>query len=216
MGMYFIIDDNKALREVSKLTNEKNNTISEEVDAINENVELTEEEVAEPVFAEEENAEQTEANPFEEQHKEIQTLQEKLEAADNRFLRLQADFDNFRRRTRLDLEASEKYRAQKLITDLLPALDNFERAMKMEADNEQTKSLLQGMEMVYRSLVEALKKEGVEPIEAVGKEFDPHMHQAVMQGEDENYGSNIVIEEFQKGYLLKDRVIRPSMVKVNQ
>ncbi|MEH7334015.1 nucleotide exchange factor GrpE [Neobacillus drentensis] len=198
------------------MTNEKNNTINEEVESLNEKVELTEEEVAEPVFAEEENVEQEAVNPLEEQLKEIQMLQEKLDAADNRYLRLQADFDNFRRRTRLDLEASEKYRAQKLITDLLPALDNFERALKVEADNEQTKSLLQGMDMVFRSLVDALKKEGVEPIEAVGKEFDPHQHQAVMQGEDENYGSNIVIEEFQKGYLLKDRVIRPSMVKVNQ
>ena len=193
------------------MTNEKNNTINEE-----EKVELTEEEVAEPVFAEEENVEQEAVTPLEEQLKEIQMLQEKLDAADNRYLRLQADFDNFRRRTKLDLEASEKYRAQKLIMDLLPALDNFERALKVEADNEQTKSLLQGMDMVFRSLVDALKKEGLEPIEAVGKEFDPHQHQAVMQGEDENYGSNIVIEEFQKGYLLKDRVIRPSMVKVNQ
>jgi molecular chaperone GrpE len=116
----------------------------------------------------------------------------------------------------LDSEAGEKYRAQKLISDLLPALDNFERALKMEAENEHTKSLLQGMEMVYRGLLEALKKEGVEAIEAVNKEFDPHLHQAVMQAEDENYASNIVIEEFQKGYMLKDRVIRPSMVKVSQ
>ncbi|MGG1677473.1 nucleotide exchange factor GrpE [Neobacillus sp. NRS-1170] len=190
--------------------------MNEEVETLKEKVELTEEEVAEPVFAEEENVEQEAVNPLDEQLKEIQLLQEKLDAADNRYLRLQADFDNFRRRTRLDLEASEKYRAQKLIMDLLPALDNFERALKVEADNEQTKSLLQGMNMVFRSLVDALKKEGLEPIEAVGKEFDPHQHQAVMQGEDENYGSNIVIEEFQKGYLLKDRVIRPSMVKVNQ
>ena len=70
--------------------------------------------------------------------------------------------------------------------------------------------------MVYRSLLDALKKEGVEAIEAVGKEFDPHLHQAVMQVEDENFDSNIVVEEFQKGYILKDRVIRPSMVKVNE
>ena len=133
-----------------------------------------------------------------------------------RILRLQADFDNSRRRARLDLEAAEKYKAQSLITDLLPALDNFERALKMEADNEQAKSLLQGMEMVYRSLLDALKKEGAEQIEAVGKEFDPHLHQAVMQVEDENFDSNIVVEEFQKGYMLKDRVIRPAMVKVNQ
>jgi molecular chaperone GrpE len=76
--------------------------------------------------------------------------------------------------------------------------------------------MLQGMEMVYRGIVDALKKEGVEPIDAVGKEFDPNFHQAVMQGEDENFSSNIVTDEFQKGYMLKDRVIRPSMVKVNQ
>jgi molecular chaperone GrpE len=86
----------------------------------------------------------------------------------------------------------------------------------MESDNEQAKSLMQGMDMVYRSILDALKKEGLEHIEAVGQEFDPHRHQAVMQESDENYGSNVVIEEFQKGYILKDRVIRPSMVKVNQ
>nr|WGD68780.1 nucleotide exchange factor GrpE [Bacillus subtilis] len=117
---------------------------------------------------------------------------------------------------RLEMEASQKYRSQNIVTDLLPALDSFERALQVEADNEQTKSLLQGMEMVHRQLVEALKKEGVEAIEAVGQEFDPNLHQAVMQAEDENYGSNIVVEEMQKGYKLKDRVIRPSMVKVNQ
>ncbi|MCM3242309.1 MULTISPECIES: nucleotide exchange factor GrpE [Cytobacillus] len=146
----------------------------------------------------------------------IAELEGKLEEEENRIYRLQADFENSRRRARLDLEASEKYRAQSLISDLLPAIDNFERALQMEAENEQAKSILQGMEMVYRSLLEAIKKEGAEQIEAVGKEFDPHLHQAVMQVEDENFDSNIVVEEFQKGYKLKDRVIRPSMVKVNQ
>ena len=199
---------------MSKLTKEKNNTLNEEVEAhTNEQVELTDEEV-ETVFAEEENS--TEESTAVDHAAEIQALTSKLEEADNRYLRLQADFDNFRRRTRLDIEAGEKYKAQKLVTELLPVLDNFERGLKVGADNEQTKTLLQGMEMVYRSLVDALKKEGVEPIEAVGKEFDPNFHQAVMQGEDENFGSNIVTDEFQKGYMLKDRLIRPSMVKVNQ
>ncbi|MEC1522915.1 nucleotide exchange factor GrpE [Neobacillus niacini] len=195
------------------MTNEKNNTVNEEVEFENsEQVELTNEEV-ETVFAGEETKEDSIDIDY---AAEIQNLTSKLEEADNRYLRLQADFDNFRRRTRLDIEAGEKYRAQKLVTDLLPVLDNFERGLKVEADNEQTKTLLQGMEMVYRSLVEALKKEGVEAIEAVGKEFDPNFHQAVMQGEDEDFGSNIVTDEFQKGYILKDRLIRPSMVKVNQ
>jgi len=196
------------------LTEKKNNTLNEEIEfEANEQVELTNEEV-ETVFAEAEDSKEDSTHI--DYAAEIQNLTSKLEETDNRYLRLQADFDNFRRRTRLDIEAGEKYKAQKLVTELLPALDNFERALQIEADNEQTRSLLQGMEMVYRGIVDALKKEGVEPIEAVGKEFDPNFHQAVMQGEDENFGSNIVTDEFQKGYMLKDRVIRPSMVKVNQ
>ncbi|MBW3113052.1 MULTISPECIES: nucleotide exchange factor GrpE [Bacillaceae] len=170
-------------------------------------------EVVEEVFAEEPQVEET---AEEQVSDELSQLEEKLNESENRYLRLRADFDNFRRRVNVENEAKEKYRAQGLITELLPALDNFERALNIEADNEQTKQLLQGMEMVHRSLVDALKKEGVEPIEAVGQEFDPHLHQAVMQVEDENFDSNVVVEEFQKGYKLKDRVIRPSMVKVSQ
>ncbi|MHC0035856.1 nucleotide exchange factor GrpE [Pseudoneobacillus sp. C159] len=174
-----------------------------------EEMESQVEEQVEPVFAEETSVETEEISPSEE-------YQAKLEEASNRYLRLQADFDNFRRRTKLDFEASEKYRAQNIITDLLPVIDNFERALQTEVDQEQAKSLKQGMEMVYRLLLEALKKEGAEPIEAVGEEFDPHFHQAVMQVEASEVKSGIVLEEFQKGYKLKDRVIRPSMVKVSQ
>ncbi|MFT9596343.1 nucleotide exchange factor GrpE [Mesobacillus sp.] len=177
----------------------------------------TEEETVEEVFAENEASENTEEMPAQDpMEQKVAELEGKLEEADNRYLRLQADFDNFRRRSRIELEASAKYRAQSIISDLLPAIDNFERALKMDVDNEQAKSLKQGVEMVYRSLLDALKNEGVEVIEAVGKEFDPHLHQAVMQSEDENFGPNIVVEEFQKGYMLKDRIIRPAMVKVNQ
>lgn len=146
----------------------------------------------------------------------IAELEAKIKEMENRYLRLYADFENFRRRTRQEMEAAEKYRAQSLVSDLLPALDNFERALKIKAEDEQAKSILQGMEMVYRSVLDALKKEGVEAIEAVGKPFDPHLHQAVMQVEDSNYEPNTVVEELQKGYKLKDRVIRPAMVKVSQ
>ncbi len=197
------------------MTEERNNTEQE----LNSQAE---EETVEEVFAENDASEQTEEIPAQEEEQQdpmeqkIAELEGKLDEADNRYLRLQADFDNFRRRSRIELEASAKYRAQSIITDLLPAIDNFERALKMDVDNEQAKSLKQGVEMVYRSLLDALKNEGVEVIEAVGKEFDPHLHQAVMQAEDENYGPNIVVEEFQKGYMLKDRIIRPAMVKVNQ
>lgn len=180
-----------------------------------------EEPKVEEIFAEEEipNTEENSQSlhsELEDVKKQNAELVAKLDEAENRILRMQADFENSRRRARLDLEATEKYRAQSLITELLPVIDNFERALQMESDNEQTKSLLQGMNMVYRSLIDALSKEGVEQIESVGKEFDPHIHQAIMQVEDSNFNSNVVVGELQKGYILKDRVIRPSMVKVNQ
>lgn len=143
-------------------------------------------------------------------------LEQKLKKAEAKYLRLYADFDNYRRRVKLDAEAAQKYRAQSLVTNLLPALDNFERALMISTDNEETKALLQGMNMVLSGIQAALKEEGVEEIKAVGEEFDPHQHQAVMQDNNPDFGSNIVVEELQKGYKLKDRVIRPSMVKVNQ
>ncbi|GLF87477.1 MULTISPECIES: nucleotide exchange factor GrpE [Bacillus] len=167
----------------------------------------------EAVQADTEEVTNDEQSAFQEKIDELQQL---LDEKENKILRVQADFENYKRRARTEVETVQKYRSQHVVSDLLPALDNFERALGIDPDNEQTKSLLEGMQMVYRQLVEALKNEGVEPIEAVGKEFDPNLHQAVMQVEDENYDSNIVVEELQKGYKLKDRVIRPSMVKVNQ
>ncbi|WP_416827286.1 nucleotide exchange factor GrpE [Ectobacillus polymachus] len=168
------------------------------------------------VSAEEEQVTEAELSVEEQLQEKITELETKLSETDNRMLRLQADFDNYRRRVQIDRQAAEKYRSQNIVSDILPALDNFERAMKLEVNDEQSKSLIQGMEMVYRQLVEALTKEGVEGIDAVGKPFDPNLHQAVMQVEEADVESNIVVEEFQKGYKLKDRVIRPSMVKVNQ
>ncbi|MGG3889313.1 nucleotide exchange factor GrpE [Metabacillus fastidiosus] len=151
-----------------------------------------------------------------EANEKIAELEAKLDEAENRMLRVQADYDNFRRRSRLDQEAAQKYRAQSLVTEIIPALDNFGRALQIEVDDEKTKSLLQGMEMIHKQLIQALQNEGVEVIESVGLPFDPNFHQAVMQVEDENFESNTVVEELQKGYKLKDRVIRPAMVKVNQ
>jgi molecular chaperone GrpE len=142
-------------------------------------------------------------------------LQEQIDELNTRLLRVHADYDNFRRRTKEEKEAAAKYRAQSLVEDLLSVLDNFERALVVESTSEETKSVLQGMEMVYRQLKDSLKKEGVETIESVGKPFDPHLHQAVMKIEDENFEADHVVEEFQKGYKLKDRIIRPAMVKVN-
>ncbi|CAM3944318.1 nucleotide exchange factor GrpE [Lederbergia lenta] len=184
-------------------------------DTDEESIATTEEEILEEVEVVEDEADITESES-DESNQKIAELEAKLAESESRYLRLYADFENFRRRSQLDREAGEKYRAQNLVTNLLPAIDNFERAMQVDLDNEQAKSLLTGVEMVYRGIIDALKQEGAEQIEAVGEEFDPNLHQAVMQTEEEQYGPNIVVEEFQKGYKLKDRVIRPSMVKVNK
>ncbi|WP_404450474.1 nucleotide exchange factor GrpE [Sutcliffiella horikoshii] len=192
------------LREVKPLVNENEQ-------ATVENEEVTTEETQETTTTE--KVEEVEVSA---EQQKISELEAKLEESENRLLRLQADFDNYRRRVRLDQEAAQKYRAQNLVTDILPALDNFERALKVESEDEKIKTFLQGMEMVHRQLAEALKSEGLEAIPAVGETFDPNLHQAVMQVEEGEGESNTVLEEFQKGYKLKDRVIRPSMVKVKQ
>ncbi|UTR17068.1 nucleotide exchange factor GrpE [Salipaludibacillus sp. LMS25] len=166
-------------------------------------------------FTESDNIDEEVQPDEEDTSDEVKELERKLADATNRMLRIQADYDNFRRRTKQEKESAAKYRSQNLAEKLLPALDNFERGMMITPQQEETKSLLQGMEMVYRQLKDALAEEGIEPIETVGKPFDPHYHQAVMQVETDEYESNVVVEEMQKGYQLKDKVIRPAMVKVN-
>ncbi len=132
-----------------------------------------------------------------------------------RMLRIQAEFDNFKKRTQREKEAASKYKAQDIVTELLPAIDNFNRALQVEV-SEEAKSFVDGMVIVYNQLEEALKASGVTEIETVGAEFDPNLHHAVMQEDDDSKPENTVIEELQKGYLLKDRVVRPAMVKVNK
>src|SRR5699024_10934652 len=117
--------------------------------------------------------------------------------------------------TRKDRENDQKYKAQDLANELLPALDNFERALDQEV-TEANKGFVDGITMVYNQFKEALENQGIEKIEAVGQPFDPNIHHAVMQVEDAEQESNTVVEELQTGYMLKDRVIRPAMVKVNQ
>lgn len=147
---------------------------------------------------------------------EINELKAELEKQENRYLRQQADFENIKKRHIAEREAIQKYRSQSLAQDLLPALDSFEKALESANETAETKALLAGMEMVYKQILQAFEKEGIVPIEAVGEQFDPNFHQAVMQDSDENAESNSITAELQKGYKLKDRVIRPSMVKVNQ
>ena len=189
-----------------------------------ENKDLVQEEVqdenvqAENVSTENDVVEQQEAElTIEEQYEaKLAELQAKLDDEENRHLRLRADFDNMRRRNQLDREAAEKYRAQSLLSDLLPVLDNFERALQVEATSEEAASIVKGIEMVYRSLIEATEKEGLQVIKAEGEPFDPNIHQAVMQEQDSEKETGVILRELQKGYILKDRVLRPSMVSVNE
>lgn len=147
---------------------------------------------------------------------EIEQLKKQLEEADNKYLRLHADTENFKQRMRNEQATLQKYKAQSVMTNVLPVLDNFERALQVDAKTEEARSMMEGMDMIYRSLVEALKSEGLEPIEAVDQPFDPNVHQAVMTDHDDEKDSGIVLDELQKGYKLKDRVLRPTMVKVNE
>ncbi len=130
----------------------------------------------------------------------------------NRLARLQAEYENFRRRTRQETENFHKYASEQLAGVLLPVLDNFERALAAEGDSVE--SFKSGVEMIYRQFLEALATEGIKAIPAVGEQFDPVKHEAVQRAESDEYPENTIIEEFRRGYYLKDKVIRPSMVKV--
>lgn len=186
---------------------------TENKDLVQENVqaETTAEEVTQSEVQEE-----VELSIEEQYEAKLAELQAKLDDEENRHLRLRADFDNMRRRHQLDSEAAEKYRAQNLLSDLLPVLDNFERALQVETTSEETASIIKGIEMVYRSLIEATEKEGLQVIKAEGEQFDPTIHQAVMQEQDSEKETGVVLRELQKGYILKDRVLRPTMVSVNE
>jgi molecular chaperone GrpE len=129
-----------------------------------------------------------------------------------RLARLQADFDNFRRRTRQEKEEFYKYASERLISALLPVLDNFERALVAESGSID--SLKSGVQMIFRQLQEALAAEGLTPVPSVGGQFDPQKHEAALRDESGDHPDNTILEELRRGYYLKDKVIRPAMVKV--
>lgn len=187
------------------MTTEERNENLEEVEETVENTETieTEEEVVEEKTAEELLQEK------------VDKLEEELKQSEDKYLRLYAEFENFKRRKNKEIETNNVYKSQKVITEILPSLDNLERALQVESDNEEIKSLLKGVEMVYEGLLNVLKSEGVELIETENVQFDPNYHHAVMQDEDSEKESGAILDTFQKGYKLKDRVIRPAMVKVN-
>ncbi len=138
---------------------------------------------------------------------------EQIEELTDRVKRQMAEFDNFRKRTEKEKSQSFDQGARSVIEKMLPVIDNFERGLAAVPEGE-TDSFMEGMNMVYKQLMTAMTDLGVEAIEAVGKEFNPDLHNAVMHVEDEEHGENEIVEEFQKGYKFHDTVIRHSMVKV--
>ncbi len=140
----------------------------------------------------------------------------KIEELNDKVMRQMAEFDNFRKRTEKEKDQMFEVGAKSIIEKILPIIDNFERALEMAGSNEEEKQdpFMDGMEMVYRQLMDELEKAGVTPIEALGKDFDPEYHNAVMQEEGEEGQSGKVIKELQKGYMYRDSVVRHSMVCV--
>ena len=164
-----------------------------------------------------EAAEAVEAEVVDAGASELEAAKRLAEDNYQRYLRTQADFDNFRRRARTEKEEFAKYASQKLIEGLLPIVDNFDRAVAASREQRDFESLAKGVEMIQRQLAQLLEGEGLRAIEAVGHPFNPELHQAIMQVPAEEGGeSGVVVEELQKGYLLKEKVIRPAMVKVTE
>ena len=139
---------------------------------------------------------------------------EKIEELTDRLTRQMAEFDNFRKRTEKEKAAMYEIGSKSVIEKLLPIVDNFERGFTAVAEEDKEDSFVKGMEMVYKQIMTMFETIGVKPIEAIGQEFNPDLHNAVMHVEDESVGENIIVEEFQKGYTYHDTVVRYSMVKV--
>lgn len=180
--------------------------LNEEViqEETNEEVETVEEETVEEVS----ETDQLKA--------EIEKLKLELEESKNAYYKAYADCENVKRRLQNEFEKSNKYKLQDFGKEVLPIIDNLERALVAQGESEELKNYAKGFEMIYAQLVEALKKQGIEEIECLDKEFDANFHHAIMQEPKEGVESGMVIEVFQKGYMLKDRILRPALVKVSE
>ena len=146
---------------------------------------------------------------------EVDELKKQIDSLKNDYARAYADTENLKKRLNAEAEQTRKYRIQSFAKEILPVIDNLERALQTEV-NEADEGFKKGVEMTYNQLIAALKNEGVEVIDCLNKPFDPNFHQAIMQEKKEGIESGIVIEVLQKGYVLKDRILRPAMVKVSE
>lgn len=148
----------------------------------------------------------------------VEELQEKIKKLEEALLREKAEVQNYKRRKDEEVVRMVKYAEEDIITEFLPILDNFERAINMDDNNldDEVSKFLEGFKMIYCGIKNMLEKFDVKEIDALGKKFDPAYHQGVSTSKDEEKESGIILDVFQKGYMYKDKVIRPSMVKVNE
>ena len=162
--------------------------------------------------ADEKDSEKESKKGFKKKEKKKDKRDEQIEQLNDKVMRQMAEFENFRRRTELEKSQMFATGAKSIVEKILPVVDNFERGLATV--EEGADPFADGMLMIYKQLLTTLDEAGVKPIEAVGQEFNPDFHNAVMHVEDEEVGENVVVEEFQKGYMYNDTVVRHSMVKV--
>ena len=184
-----------------------------ENEEINDAAEEETVEEAEEAAAEEPEAGKEKGSFFKKKEKKDKK-DEKIEELTDRVRRQMAEFDNFRKRTEKEKTQMFETGAKSIVEKILPVVDNFERGLAAVTEEEKGSPFVEGMEKIYKQMMTMLEEAGVKPIEAVGQEFDPNLHNAVMHVEDEEFGENIIAEEFQKGYTYRDSVVRHSMVKV--
>lgn len=210
------------------MTEENKNSVEETVEDVKENdipvedTESVEDQTTETPAGEETVSENGEEAIAEEETKERKFFgkkkekkdkkDEKIEELTDKVKRQMAEFENYRKRTEKEKASMYIVGAKDIVEKILPVVDNFERGLAMAEGSEDP--FVEGMEKIYKQLMTTLDEMGVKPIEAVGQEFNPDFHNAVMHVEDEEAGENVIVEEFQKGYLYKDFVVRHSMVKV--
>lgn len=197
-------------------TEEKDQTTNDEQSVENESVNQTDESTEQAQEnLQDDNTEDTNTD-VDPKDEEIQQLKKDVQENEEKYLRLYAEFENYKRRIQKENQTMRTYKSQDVLNDILPTLDNIERALQIDGEDEQFKSLKKGVEMVHESLLNALNNNGLEKIETEGQTFDPNVHQAVVQDDNPDFESGQITQELQSGYKLKDRVLRPSMVKVNQ
>ena len=164
----------------------------------------------------EEAVEETSEETEEDLETKLEGAEEAAREAHDRLLRVSAEFDNYKKRTRREIDDFRKYANETLIKELLTVVDNLERAVESSADGCENNQLLEGIDLTLKEILKIFEKYSVKPIEALEKEFDPAVHQAVLQEASEDHVENTVIREFQKGYTIHDRLLRPAMVVVSK